>query len=282
MTEAVAAPVATDGAPQVTPTPTPAEVRKFMVKVNGADTEVDEAELLRGYSHSSAANEKMRAAQEQHKMAEEVLRIFKTDPKLAFSKLGVDAKEFAEKVLSEHLEDSMLTDEQKELKKLRAWQSEQAKKQDEEKSAQEAAAAESYREQVGQELNTHIVNAIQASGLPKNQYTVGRLAYHMEAAVQAGFTDLPVAELIRHILPDVKAEYDADLKSRLMSTPDDQLLDFLGEEVTKRTLKAHLAKVGKGKKDTGQKVQDPGQVKTTTAKKDIKSPKDFFKRSWQR
>jgi hypothetical protein len=252
----------------------------FKVKVDGQEREVDEAELLRGYTHGAAANEKMKAANEQRQMAEEVLRIFKTDPKLAFSKLGVDAKAFAEQVLQDHIEELNLTPEQKELRDLRKWQAEQNEAKQKAEEAQKLAAEEAYRNEVSTQLQESIINSLNSGGLPKNEYTVGRMAYYMDAAVRAGF-NLPVPELMTHILPQVKAEYDRDLKALLSSTPEDRLLDFLGEDITKKTVKAHLAKTGAKKKSTAPLVK-PEDQPVQPKKAEPKSPRDFFKRSWQK
>jgi hypothetical protein len=281
MTEAVAAVEASAPAPtegqQPGETKQEAIARMFKVKVDGNEREVSEEELLRGYTHGAAANEKMRVANEQRQMAEEVLRIFKTDPKLAFSKLGVDAKAFAEQVLNEHMEDSMLTDEQKELKKLRAWQADQNAAKEKAEADQKTAAEEAYRESVSQQLQEVIVNTLATGGLPKNEYTVGRMAYYMDAAVRAGY-DVPIPELMGVILPQVKQEYEADLKALLGSTPEDKLLDFLGDDVTKKAVKAHLAKSGLSKKAPAPVAQPA----TAAKKAEIRSPKDFFKRAWQK
>jgi hypothetical protein len=251
----------------------------YTVKVNGAERQVSEADLLAGYSHGSAAQEKMREAQEQRTIAEEVLKIFKTNPKAAFEKLGVDAKAFAEQVLNQHMEDSLLTPEQRELRDLRAWQQQQKDAETAAKQKQQEASEAAYREQVSGELQQSIVSAISSNGLPKNEYTVGRMAYYLDSAIRAGY-NLPIPDLVNQIIPMVKDEYNRDIQAMLSSTPEDKLLDLLGEDFTKKTVKAHLAKVGPKKKlaATVPASEQPAPSK----KPEPKSPKDFFKRSWQR
>ena len=246
--------------------------RMFKVTVDGAEREVSEDELRRGYSHGTAAAERMRQANETRTQAEQVLKIFKENPREAFAKLGVDAKAFAEQVLSEHMEDAMLTDDQKEMKRLRKWESEMKAKTDSEKAAAQAQAEAAFREQVSQDLQSDIIGALDSSGLPKNEYTVGRMAYYFEAAISAGFQNVTAKDIIGH----VKEEYQKDVRAMLSSVPEDSLLNFLGDDFTKKTVKAHLAKVNKGKAPV--KVTTQQAPKVAQEGKKILSPSEFFRK----
>lgn len=271
MDEVNVAPAAVEGTPVEAAQPTPAEIaRMFKVKVDGAEREVSEEELLRGYSHGTAAQERMRQANETRQMAEEVLKVFKENPREAFKRLGVDAKAFAEAVLTEHMEDSMLSDDQKEMRRLKNWEKEMRAKEDATKAEQQAAAEAKFREEVSQQLQDSIVATLNTSGLPRNEYTVGRMAYYMDAAISAGFTNITPADIIGH----VKQEYQSDVKNLLSSVPESELLTFLGDDFTKKTVKAHLAKVGVKKK---VEVQAPPSSPKSAQKK-ILSPSEFFKR----
>jgi hypothetical protein len=246
--------------------------RMFKVTVDGSEREVSEDELRRGYSHGTAAAERMRQANETRSQAEQVLKIFKENPREAFSRLGVDAKAFAEQILSEHMEDAMLTDDQKEMKRLRKWESEIKAKDDASRAEQQAAQEAAFREQVSQDLQTDIIGALESSGLPRNEYTVGRMAYYFEAAISAGFQNVTAKDIIGH----VKEEYQKDVRAMLSSVPEESLLGFLGDDFTKKTVKAHLAKVNKGKMPV-KVATPPAAVKTQEGKK-ILSPSEFFKR----
>ena len=281
MTEAVATPTgggeatpAANATPGAIPGETKAETvaRLFKVTVDGTEREVSEDELRRGYSHGTAAAERMRQANETRQQAEQVLKIFKENPKEAFNRLGVDAKAFAEQILSEHMEDAMLTDDQKEMKRLKKWESEMRAKDDASKAEQAAAAEAAFREQVSAQLQTDIIGTLESSGLPRNEYTVGRMAYYMDAAISAGFQNVTAKDIITH----VKEEYQRDVKALLSSVPEDALLGFLGDDFTKKTVKAHLAKVGK--KATSIKPAQVQQAPKVDAGKKILSPSEFFRK----
>jgi len=62
---------ATNG-PQTSPEPTPP--KRYKVPVDGREIEVDEAELIKGYGHNKAANEKMRQAAEIQKQVNQFLK----------------------------------------------------------------------------------------------------------------------------------------------------------------------------------------------------------------
>jgi hypothetical protein len=79
-------------------TKTETVARLYKVKIDGVESEVDEQELLKGYAHNKAASKRMEEASLTRKEAEQVLKIFKDDPKQAFKLLGKDARAFAEQI----------------------------------------------------------------------------------------------------------------------------------------------------------------------------------------
>jgi hypothetical protein len=248
-----------------------ATARLFKVKVDGQELEVDEGELLRGYSHNRAASEKMRQASETRALAEQVLSIFKTDPKQAFAKLGVDAKSFAEQVLQEHIEESSLSDEQKELRDLKRFRESIEQKEAREKEEQTTRAEQAFREQVATELQTNIIGALETADLPRNEYTVSRMAYYLESCLQAGFQATP-----QDVIGHVKAEYDRELKSFLSSVPEDRLLSFVGDDFTKKVVRQHIKATGAKKKAPAQ--TPVGQSITPSKGEEPGNLRDFFRK----
>lgn len=255
-----------------TPAATPPST--FKVKVDGKEMDVTLDELQRGYSHRSAADQRMKEAAEQRQMAESVLKIFKENPREAFNKLGVDAYKFAESLLSERLEETMLSPEEKEFKRLKKLESDflakQKAEEDERKTTQEQAEIAKVTEQLQQD----IIGAMQTSGLPKNQYIVSRIAFYMDGAIRAGYTNVTASDVV----PLVKDEYKEQLRSLIADSDESALAEFLGEDGVKKTVKAHIAKVGAKKKQPTQQVVDPKTQPATNQppQKKILSPGDFF------
>lgn len=242
--------------------------RLYKVKVDGEEMEVDEAELLRGYAHQKAASKRMADAAAERALAEEVMGIFKSNPKQAFEKLGLNAKQFAEQLLMEEMEESVLTDEQKEVRELKRFKESIEQREKAAREKESADAEEAFRTQVAQELQTNIVTALDSAELPKNEFTVSRMAFYLESCLKAGYNATP-----QDVVSHVKAEYEKELKGLIGGFKDDQLMSFLGDDVVKKVVKGHIAKTG---------VKKPAVVKpstTTTAKPDQKKGRlsDFFR-----
>lgn len=247
--------------------------RLYKVTVDGQEMEVDEDELRRGYAHNKAASKRMEEASMTRKEAEQVLRLFKESPREAFKLLGRDARQFAEQVINEELQEALLSPQERELREY--------KKQLENYQRQEKEAREQYeREQMEAEMARYteqiqgqIVSTLETAGLPKTERTVGRIAYYMQAALQAGYKDVTPSDVIEH----VKQDYVTDIRSMVGGLNEDALEAFLGTDNVRRIAKATVK---------GSKVQPstvPRSVNANRAQKEEKkvlSPKDFFNRGY--
>lgn len=245
--------------------------RMYKVKVDGNEVEVDEDELKRGYSHAKAADKKMQDAAMSRKEAEQVLRIFKDNPKEAFKLLGKDARAFAEQVIQEELSESMLTPEQKELrdykKQLESYQQNEKTAKEQYDKEQQDAEMSRYTEQI----QAQIVSTLDTAGLPKTERTVGRIAYYMQAALQAGYENVTPNDVIDY----VKNDYIADFKSFMGSMTEDQIEMFLGADVMRKAAKATV-KTAMPLKSVDKAV-NANIIKKEPLKKAI-SPREYFQR----
>src|SRR5512138_624677 len=93
---------------------TPAQ-KKYRLKVDGEEIEVDETELTRGYSRAKAANKKFEEAASMRKDMQSLLTQLKNDPLSVLTNpaLGVDFKRIAEDFLIEQLRQEQMTPEQR-------------------------------------------------------------------------------------------------------------------------------------------------------------------------
>lgn len=231
------------------PGETPAETAKrlFKVKINNQDLEVDEDELVRGYQMTKAAQQKFQEASQMNKRAEEFIKLLKQDPKkvLSHPDIGVDLKEFAINYLQELQQEQSLTPEQRRQRdleqRLAQFEQEKAEREQQEyqRQIEEQAAryAEDYQKQFTEVLST--------SGLPKTEYTVARLAYYMQQAIQAGYDEITPKDVVGL----VKSDYLNDIKSMFSASNEDILLDLLGDELTNKTVKAHMKRMQSGGKN---------------------------------
>jgi hypothetical protein len=261
----------TNGVPGSVSGETKAETvaRLYKVNVDGQEMEVDENELRRGYAHNKAASKRMEEAAYSRKEAEQVITLFKNNPKEAFRLLGGNARQFAEQIINEELQDAMLSPEQKELRHYRKQveQHETNRRQSEEQEQQREMQAQI--DQQADTIQSEIVDVLQNSGIPKTERTVSRIIYYMQSALTAGYNVTP-----KDVIDQVKQDYKADLNSMLGGLSDEDLEAYLGTEITRKVAKSSV------KKATNMGKVSP-TVNNTVVKKDpnkkIMSPRDFFK-----
>lgn len=242
--------------------------RMYKVNVDGQEMEVDEAELTRGYAHNRAASKRMEEAAMSRKEAEQVLRVFKDNPREAFKLLGKDARQFAEQIINDDLSEALLSPEQKELRDY--------KRKVETYETESRTAREQYeKEQMDQEINRQaesiqgeIIGVLESAGLPKTERTVGRIVYYMQSALQAGYNVTP-----RDVIDQVRNDYKSDLNSLLGGLPEDALEAFLGADNVRKIAKSTV----RADKRPAAVPKSVNQNRTVDkVEKKVKSPRDFF------
>lgn len=246
-----------------------AQARMFKVIVDGQEQEIDEDTLKKGYSHNAAASKRMQEAAMMRKEAEEVLRFFKSNPREAFQRLGMDAREFAQQLVNEDLEEALMDPKDKELrdykKKVDAFEAQRREAQ--ERYEKEQMEAEIARH--SNQIQTDIISTLETAGLPKTERTVGRIIYYMQSALQAGYNVSP-----KDVIEHVKNDYIHDFKSMLGGLSEQQIELFLGQDLVRKVAKSTVKQ--QVKETIVPKEVNQNRVKPTEKK--IQSPRDFFKR----
>lgn len=225
----------------VSETPTP---KKYKVKIDGQDLEVDESELLSGYQSTKAAQQRFNEAARMRKQAEEFVKILKTDPKRALTHpgIGVDLVSFARDVLAEQLEEEMLSPQEKELRNTKKKLAEFEENQRRQEEALRQSEIEKYTKVYEEEYTTGIIDALAESGLPKTESTVSSIAKYMMMALENGLDVKP-----KDVVQFVKRDYIAQIKSIFGPADADTLLSLLGDDISNKVVKGHINKVKKGK-----------------------------------
>jgi hypothetical protein len=249
-----------------------AALKKYKVKVDGEEIEVDENELLRGYQMRKASDKRFAEATQARKQAEEFVRLLKTDPTkvLSHPSIGHDVKKLAEDYLLAELEKEMMTPEQRQLKeyqqKLQQYEEMEKRQKEEYQNRQKEAVKQRYQ----QEYNQQIVGALENSGLPKTEHTVKRMIHYMYNALEKGY------ELNANDVVDlVKKDYIEDTKSLYSGLDSEALIKILGDDVAKKLRKHELNQI----KQSGFTPQS--RTPSTGTKNNQKGPRKMNKDEWR-
>lgn len=215
-------------------------IKKFKVKVDGQEMEVDEQELLRGYSHQKAANKILQEGRQARKQAEEFINMMK-DPERFYEvakQLGHDPRGLAEKYLVSQLEEEMLDPREKEFremkKKLQAVEDMERKQRE----AIEQARLNEMKQRYVQDYEKQFTEALSESQLPPTKAMVAEMAKYISRSAKIGFKMTP-AEAAQLVKEDVQK---AQL-SLIGNADGETLLKLLGDDVAKKILTARGSKV---------------------------------------
>jgi hypothetical protein len=220
-----------EGGEQTNPTDAVLEklARKYKVKLDGEELEVDEDELIRGYQLRKVSDKRLQEGVMARKQAESFIQMLKTDPKRVLSdpRIGLDVKKLAEDIIYEQLQHEMMTPEQRELmeykRKVQSYEAQQKKIEDEKRMTEENAVLTKQRDAYVQDISEALENA----GLPKNDYTVQRVVHEMTKAIRAGFGNVTAKDVIDL----VHAQFIKDTKALYGSSNEETLMKLLGDEV---------------------------------------------------
>jgi hypothetical protein len=231
-------------------------VKKYKVKVNGEEMEVTEEELIKGYQIRKAADEKFREASMLRKQAEEFISLLKKDPikVLTHPSLGVDFKKLAEEYLYQQLEEELMDPKDRELKKYKAMIEEMERQKQEQERAQQETMIEQLKAEYSQNYVKDITEALQSSGLPKNEFTVKRIAYYMYEGLRRGYN-----LSAKQVAPLVKEDYIKEQRALYSSLDGDLLVQLLGDDLVNKIRKYDVDKLKAKKTPTTPKDQPTGR-----------------------
>lgn len=226
-----------------------AEAKKYKVKVDGNELEVDEKELLRGYSHQRAANKILQEGKAARKQAEEFIEIMKDKGKLmdVLKKLGHDPRKLSEEYLAAQLEEELLDPRDKELKQAKAKLQQIEEMERKQREAVEKQRNDELKAKYAKEYETQFVDALKQSNLPPTKGMVAEMAKYISRSAKIGFKMTP-SEAAQLVKEDVQRA-----QMSLIGTADGEtLLKLLGDEVAAKLLQAR-----------GKQVKQPEQVLKT-------------------
>lgn len=272
--QAAGAPVTSAPTPGQPETPAQAEARRFKVKVNNQEMEVDERELVTGYQTRKAADEKFRQASEIKREYDEMAN----DPEAFFKKNKMNPEEWAEKILIKKLKLEQMTPEQREALAVKQENEKLKKEKADRDKALEDEQLKGVTLQAVQSLDTELTHALQNANLVNIEPAfIARvadkmLAYHDKHDGER----MPAARAVEL----VKAENEAMLKAFAKKLPVDDLMRLLSDQSD--AIRKHF--INKAVENSPmRKPRAQSEPRTATNKPKAKTTTDdFFKRLEQK
>lgn len=245
--------------------------KKYAPKVNGKQKEIEidldnDEEVVKYLSKALAADEKFQEAAHLRKNVEMLVNELKTNPRsvLSHPELGLDLKKFAQDILNEEIEEMQKTPEQKELEKLRKELEAKTKREQELEDAKRVAEMERLEEQAFKQFDDDVTEALSSTSLPKSPYVIKRIADIMIEAVNKGYTDVGVKD----IMPIVENQIKGELQKMFEIMPEEVMEEMIGKNNLSRLRKKRLAQMKKAPTDTVKNIKETG------VKKDSRKPED--------
>ena len=248
-------------------------IRKYKVKVMGEEREVDEKELLRGYSHQQAANKQYQDAVKMKKEAEKLLARFGSiDGALEyFQEQGIDPYEQIERKLYDRIQEQMM--DPRDIK-LKEYEKKEAQRAAQEKEYQEQIMKERQErqsQQLAKEYEEQFVEALKEYKLTDKR-SVGEMARYIYEAAQIGekLTPAQAAKLVDEDIRNVAKRVSTDVDV-------EKLIDLYGEEFVNKVRKYDTDRL----KNPNQMLKTPVEQPELGVRVKRQSGKRMTTREWR-
>ena len=249
---------------KVAPTPETLK-KKFKLKVDGEEIEEeidfnDEAGIVQRLQLAKAAKKRMAEAVNARKQAMEIVKAFEKDPESMLERLGDKGREIAEKYLMKHIQESMMSPEEKRLKELEKKVETYEQREAREKQEREAEAIAKKESEYANSFQQTIISALQKSGLPKTPQIVKRMAAIMQRNLEFGLELTP-----DDLVTEVKQELTELFQAISKDSDADHLLNILGKDAANKIRKHDLKSL---QEKQAQVFQSPKVSKSSNPKPD--------------
>lgn len=257
-------------------------IKEFELKVNGktvkrkidlSDENAVKAELQKAY----AGQEAMQRARELEKVFEQEIRRLKQNPWEVLKELELDPDELNEQYMQSRIEELKKSPEQIERERLQSELENARKELDRQRKEAEEAKYTALQQQEAKKLNDEIEQALSAhkGRLPKSGKVITKIADAMLWAMENGYEDVSVAD----VLPAVENELRSEISSFLEDMPDEFLEEYIGKKNSERLRKRRLAAAKQAQSVPKQNIQPTAKSSESleSSKSDRAKLKDFFR-----
>lgn len=251
--------------------PTPATPKKYKVKVDNQEMEVDESTLVNDYQLRKLSDKKRSEAEKVLAEYKKLQEVSQKDPIKFMKAMGVDFDDLATKHLTRKAEEAMMDPKERELQQAKAEAEQYKKWVAEQKAKQEQTAKEAQIAQERSKIHSEIIQAIEETkdslGLPVDEELVIAIAQKM---LLQDKKQKPLNA--KEALPKAYESQQKYLKAIAGKMEGEALVKWLGDDVAKKIRKYDLAQL-KAKRAAAQ----PQQNALVKPKEDLKKPAPAYK-----
>ena len=249
---------------------TTAAEKAVIQKIKVGDTEYDETTLRSMIEKSKGADKKFLEAAQARKEAMRFFKMAKENPREFLEKTGHDPRKFSYDEVAKDIQDKLRDPREVELEKaqarLKEFEAKEAAERDrvqQEKLSHQAKALE-------QRMHSQAIAALEAHpALPKNGFTVARMAKYLEVVQQKTGELLTFEDVAGVIEADIRSE----AKGLFNGASADQIIEMIGPDAVEAIRQHFLSKL----KDPLKGGTSGTTNEATKAKPKFKDSKDFWK-----
>lgn len=249
-------------------------LREAKIEVNGQSMQINERQLkalwglpenepltdkefktmVSSYKAQKTSDFATRKARDQEKLVGEIASMIQNDPWTLLQRAGYDPRKLAEEYLTQAIEEEMLPENERELRKVRQEKEELERQYKEEMSKREQEQMDLAIAQAQQDISIQIIDALSESSLPKSADVVKRIANYMLIAEQKGIAVNP-----KQVIPLVEEDFRNLNASILKSLDPTKRINYIGEDLLKQIRQDDLARLKTNQSQVGQSVPKPKQ-----------------------
>ena len=249
-------------------------LREAKVEVNGQLMQINERQLkalwglpenepltdkefktmVSSYKAQKTSDFATRNARQQEKLVKEIAEMIQTNPWQLLQRAGYDPRQLAEEYLTQAIEEDMLPENEKELRRVRQEKEELERQYKEELTRREQEQMQVAIQQAQQEISNSIIDALESSSLPKSPEVVKRIANYMLIAEQKGINVNP-----KQVIPLVEEDF-RNLNAQILKSLDPtKRISYIGEDLLKQIRQDDLARLKTSQSQASQSTPKPKQ-----------------------
>lgn len=249
-------------------------LREAKVEVNGQVMQINERQLkalwglpenepltdkefktmVSSYKAQKTSDFATRNARQQEKLVKEIAEMIQTNPWQLLQRAGYDPRQLAEEYLTQAIEEDMLPENEKELRRVRQEKEELERQYKEELTRREQEQMQVAIQQAQQEISNSIIDALESSSLPKSPEVVKRIANYMLIAEQKGINVNP-----KQVIPLVEEDF-RNLNAQILKSLDPtKRISYIGEDLLKQIRQDDLARLKTSQSQASQSTPKPRQ-----------------------